>query len=231
MTNPTIVAAMLAAAVGLITAALALAGVLLTLRVERQQRREQETLERVTLRNAVEGEWKSVRDVVERKVDYIWNDYEWDQSKCRGLKEGFEDEPLNWAPIHIPVWNAIVQQGKVGLLPPEKVQDWTWFFRYVSWMNDDLLPLHKRSKNDLPKFAGRVVYALESLLQGGWRARNVRNDRTPKNPHRDGRDGRAEEGLELNRIDCCLGSVPPIPERFVEVPVPLCRRVCPRPSW
>lgn len=121
--------------------------------------------ERATLRNAIEAEFNRVEVVVKRQWKYIWDPEE------KKPRLGFDKNPLNWAPIHTPIWDSVVAQGKVGLLPEDDARNWSWFFGYVRWLNLDLLPLNKFYSDNgrLAEFARHVASAFESLIEGRWR--------------------------------------------------------------
>lgn len=125
--------------------------------------------ERDTLRNAVQAEFQRVEAVVARQRKYIWDD---DKNAVRA---GFERSPLNWAPIHTPIWESIVTHGKVGLLPSVDAEQWSWFFGYVRWMNSDLFPLYKfyRDEKRLEEFGQHVASAYLTLLAGEWRPQKI----------------------------------------------------------
>lgn len=125
--------------------------------------------ERDTLRNAVQAELQRVEAVVARQRKHVWDDDK------NAVRSGFERDPLNWAPIHTPIWDAVVAQGKVGLLPADDAQLWSWFFGYVRWMNNDLFALYKFYKDEsrLADFGHSIATAYQTLLDGQWRPQRI----------------------------------------------------------
>lgn len=129
--------------------------------------------ERETLRNAIEAELRRVQGVIKRQRGYVWDD------QTNKVHAEFERHPLNWAPVHTPIWDSTVSQGKVGLLPAEDAERLTWFFGYVRWMNQDLLSLYGfyKAENRVPEFAKHVAVAYDTLLRGQY---GFAGDSTPE---------------------------------------------------
>jgi hypothetical protein len=90
-------------------------------RAEFKAQRQERSTERETVRLAMRAEVTRVLEVVEQQLKWI---------------ETQSDDPMNWLPIHTPVWDAVAP--RVGALDPQHVGQVARFFGYVAWSNDVL---------------------------------------------------------------------------------------------
>jgi hypothetical protein len=144
-------AGLLAAVIGQVGAFLL---AIATFWTSRKNQEEAVRRERLALKRALEAEYQRVTEIVSSKLLYI-----------REAK----DNPLNWARIHTPIWDALVTQGKVGALPGDEAVGYTKFFGHLRWINESLFPLHewfhREDRGD--EFRQHVSAALEGLEKLG----------------------------------------------------------------
>jgi hypothetical protein len=131
------------------TLAAIIAGALLYWQVHKQHQDEKDTL-----RIAVHAEFERVCEVVEAQLKWLPTN---------------QDNPMNWLPIHTPVWDASV--SKIGGLDPDQAGTLTRFFGYVTWSND---VLKLRSEQGAYSSRAAFVETYVKALTAVYDARNPR---------------------------------------------------------